>query len=1289
MKRFLKIVLRIIGWTVTGLAVLLCLAILLLQTAPMKQQIARIAEQQADNYLNAKLQIGELEGNFFSSIKLKRISLTQENDTLAFIDELNLQYKLWPLLSKQITIEQLVISKPVIRLEQTSDSTWNLTTLVKDQSPAAVSQDEESSFNWLINLQRLDLTSGSVFINSRDSLIPKKIDGINIQLGAKYSSNEQELNLDTFRMNCFQPNISIKQLSFNLRQAAGTASLKQLVLQTNQNKINGEALYNENDASSLKLQTAPLSINEFQFTLPDLKIKVYPLINWTAELKDDLLNSNISLVDDQQKTDIALQAYPFLAWMENPDSVNLAYSINSSFENVKVEEWSGISDLAALLNGKLQVRGKGTDPKTLRAQVNADIHNTFIAGYEIRQLSMQNDYQAGNLQSEIRMKTNFADLSGTAKIQNVTETPFYQAQLQSSIFNLSPFIKDDSLKTNLKLHLSAQGRGFDPQQIKSQLTLLIDPSTIMGIPFDTAFANIRFANQSISIDSLLVQNQSANVTAKGTYSLKGQSDLTLNSAITSTKSFNAFLPDTFDVATNANIQAHLWGTTDSLQIQASASLQNTKYEGFQIENASLDTDGHISAKDFIFKTVLNVNHLKGSGFVVDSIAAASTIHRDSLELEASVRNDFLNTKLNAAVNWQKELKLKLNRWLLTLYNQQWELQQPSELTIDNTSYQISQFELKSKNNETINIDGVFDQQGTIDIQLNADQLQMAALLQPMELGTKISGLTRLKVALSGTARQPILNSQLSVDSLNIDGFDFQQAEASLNYANSSLTFNSDIALNQQGAFTAKGTAPLHIDLSDMKTNFSADSNISINAEIKELPLALIQPFIHTSEVSGLINGAFKFEGSLNEPQPSGNFQLDDGNIRLDEFGIDYRNMKFKTTIEKETVSIDTLGITTEEGKLTGGGKLYFDSVFYKGRIKESTLNIHFDKFNPINHKQINMQLSGDANVSGRKDTIVFNGDLSIPKSEIHLPALLNLFGKVYTPEIPTPILVQELEKQQPKIDTTSEALPAIEFTDSIKSNSFSNIIGRIKLKIPKNTWIKDPNLRVELSGDLEVLKHPENIEIFGTINVVRGQYELFGRTFIVSEGTVTFEGGEEINPRISVTATYTIKNRDSESKTLAVTAGGSALEPTVSFTLDDETITEGDALSYIIFGRGLNELSVSEQDDVSSVTGETVAKSAAASLLASQLTRFLGSKINVDYIEVKSQDNFDNASLEVGKYLTSDIFVSYEQQFGNTDDDLSRYEVKLEYEIFRFLFLQLNNSSVDSGFDVIFKVQAK
>lgn len=62
----------------------------------------------------------------------------------------------------------------------------------------------------------------------------------------------------------------------------------------------------------------------------------------------------------------------------------------------------------------------------------------------------------------------------------------------------------------------------------------------------------------------------------------------------------------------------------------------------------------------------------------------------------------------------------------------------------------------------------------------------------------------------------------------------------------------------------------------------------------------------------------------------------------------------------------------------------------------------------------------------------------------------------------------------------------------------------------------------------------------------------------------------------------------------------------------------------------------------------------------------------------------------VGKYLTNDLFVSYEQRFDATDQkDIAKYEVKLEYELFRFLFFQLNNSSNESGFDVILKVNSK
>ena len=117
---------------------------------------------------------------------------------------------------------------------------------------------------------------------------------------------------------------------------------------------------------------------------------------------------------------------------------------------------------------------------------------------------------------------------------------------------------------------------------------------------------------------------------------------------------------------------------------------------------------------------------------------------------------------------------------------------------------------------------------------------------------------------------------------------------------------------------------------------------------------------------------------------------------------------------------------------------------------------------------------------------------------------------------------------------------------------------------------------------------------------------------------------------------------------------------------------------------------MSQQDNLSGGGGGGMAETAAASLLSSQITKFLGNKLNVDYIEVKSDGGFENATVTVGKYITNNLFVNYEQMFGeSTQQDQDHYRVELEYELFKFLFLQLNNSSSDSGFNVVIKLNSK
>jgi translocation and assembly module TamB len=178
-------------------------------------------------------------------------------------------------------------------------------------------------------------------------------------------------------------------------------------------------------------------------------------------------------------------------------------------------------------------------------------------------------------------------------------------------------------------------------------------------------------------------------------------------------------------------------------------------------------------------------------------------------------------------------------------------------------------------------------------------------------------------------------------------------------------------------------------------------------------------------------------------------------------------------------------------------------------------------------------------------------------------------------------------------------------------------------------------------------------------------------------------------PNMSIQASYNFRNTQGVTQKLSVDIQGTPDSLGVQFTLDNNSINEGDALSYILFGKSMNELTLDQQQGMAG-SGGTMAEAVAASLVSSQLTKFLGSKLNVDYLEIKSEGGFENASLTVGKYITKDLFASYEQQFGQTDiKGIPSYQLNLEYEVLKFLYLRMNNSSIDNGFDVIFKFEGK
>jgi autotransporter translocation and assembly factor TamB len=230
-------------------------------------------------------------------------------------------------------------------------------------------------------------------------------------------------------------------------------------------------------------------------------------------------------------------------------------------------------------------------------------------------------------------------------------------------------------------------------------------------------------------------------------------------------------------------------------------------------------------------------------------------------------------------------------------------------------------------------------------------------------------------------------------------------------------------------------------------------------------------------------------------------------------------------------------------------------------------------------------------------------------------------------------------------------------------------------------------MQLEIAGEVDVVKEGREPELFGTITVKRGHYDLYGRRFNIKEGKLVFQGGTEYDPLVTLEANYTFRTVEREKKTLTLFVSGKASAPEIKFQLDGRDIPEGDAVAYILFGKSLDQLSSGQKSQVSGGSETDVAKRVAANFVSDRISQTIGKELNLDVIEIKAQNNLSAATFTVGKYLTSDLFVSYQRGIGSFEDqDIAREKVTLEYELTRFIYLQLiEGDSRESGADIIFK----
>ena len=419
--------------------------------------------------------------------------------------------------------------------------------------------------------------------------------------------------------------------------------------------------------------------------------------------------------------------------------------------------------------------------------------------------------------------------------------------------------------------------------------------------------------------------------------------------------------------------------------------------------------------------------------------------------------------------------------------------------------------------------------------------------------------------------------------------------------------------------------------------------------------------------------------TLENPQLNGILTVRNGEFEIPQYGANYKDFQLTVKVDTNRVSIDRLRVKGGGGNLTATGYTEFDRKNLKDGVEKVKFDISAQNFLIANSKDLQVRISGNINLEGDLANPRYDGTITIVRSRFYLPAFQNSQDIEMGVK---PLLVQVDADSIKNIKKEKQDTPKL----------IQNLRGNLKIEIPRNTWLRGPDMNIEIAGSVNVVKSGANFEIFGSIRTIRGSYDLYGRRFDLQQGMVTFDGGTEFNPNVEIEARYVFRGVDGEKKTLKLQITDELLNPTIVFSLDDIEIEETDAFSYIVFGRSSDELTHGEKSRMAQqegTTSSTLVKRMITGQLTGQLANTLRKKLDLDVIEFKGDKNWRQASIVVGKYLTNDLFLSYEREFSiGRNHEVVPEKVSLEYEINKFLFLQATKGDEKTtGFDLIWKVE--
>lgn len=407
---------------------------------------------------------------------------------------------------------------------------------------------------------------------------------------------------------------------------------------------------------------------------------------------------------------------------------------------------------------------------------------------------------------------------------------------------------------------------------------------------------------------------------------------------------------------------------------------------------------------------------------------------------------------------------------------------------------------------------------------------------------------------------------------------------------------------------------------------------SVTTAVKDLAaLELAHPAF--TDLQGQLDIDLSLAGTVAQPEIDGTASLKQGQVAIVDAGIVLKQIEANVKGDLEQVDFD-LQAKSGKGTLNGNGQFKLTDKSW-----QLTTALEGEQLEMMNTPEALVIAEPDLTITVTPEKTLVKGKVDIPKAEIEPRE----FNSTVSPS--KDVVVVSDEQQDASAGPVTELDVTVSLGDKVK--------------------LKAMGFQGRLTGGLRVTGKTSDVLLGnGEIKIKDGSYIAYGQLLHVDDGSIRFAGPVD-NPELDLKAVR--KGKDYKA---GLHIEGYASSPQATL-FSDPDMTQDNILSYILLGKPVDQASATDAALLASAaTGMGLQNGA---MIGDQIASTFG----LDEFSVQG-DSAENAALQVGKYLSPKLYLSY--GIGVFD---SVSTVELRYQLSKIWALKAE-SGTESGVDLLY-----